>query len=197
MPAQCPASEPQGDQCTLPRGHKEAHRAFAAPAKPTAMWGSAEADANWRAAVEPLLAEEERLRLEKLRQYEEEAKKYLPTGPIAVFSYPGRTQADASQVFLTHARELAARGYSPVAQSWGEGRPGAVRYLLLGLDSIAIRPKGFLTVTYKRAEPAAEPAPATGPNPIEQIRQLGQLRDAGLITPEEFEAKKADLLARM
>jgi hypothetical protein len=32
---------------------------------------------------------------------------------------------------------------------------------------------------------------------IEQIRRLGELRDAGLITPDEFDAKKAELLSRL
>jgi hypothetical protein len=32
---------------------------------------------------------------------------------------------------------------------------------------------------------------------VEQIKQLGELRDAGLLTPEEFETKKAELLSRM
>jgi hypothetical protein len=31
----------------------------------------------------------------------------------------------------------------------------------------------------------------------DQIRKLGELRDSGMVTPEEFEAKKAELLARM
>lgn len=42
---------------------------------------------------------------------------------------------------------------------------------------------------------AAAPAPAT--SIPEQIQQLATLRDAGTITPEEFEAKKAELLERM
>lgn len=56
-------------------------------------------------------------------------------------------------------------------------------------------------------QPIAPPAPT---RPIEsaptrtssdeifaQLRQLGELRDAGIVTPEEFEAKKAELLARL
>ncbi|HEY3727453.1 MAG TPA: SHOCT domain-containing protein [Solirubrobacteraceae bacterium] len=31
----------------------------------------------------------------------------------------------------------------------------------------------------------------------DQIRQLGELRDQGLVTPEEFENKKSQLLERM
>lgn len=54
------------------------------------------------------------------------------------------------------------------------------------------------------AAPAAPaPAPAAAPAPpandmgakLEQLKQLGELRDAGILTPEEFEAKKAVILA--
>lgn len=38
---------------------------------------------------------------------------------------------------------------------------------------------------------------ATGPTVPEQIEALARLRDAGHITPEEFEAKKSELLGRM
>lgn len=53
--------------------------------------------------------------------------------------------------------------------------------------------------------PAPTPAPAPAPAPtggdaaaiMEQIKQLGGLRDAGVLTPEEFESKKAELLKRI
>lgn len=56
--------------------------------------------------------------------------------------------------------------------------------------------------------PAPTPAPTPAPAPVaagggdaavimEQIKQLGGLRDAGVLTPEEFEAKKAELLKRI
>ena len=54
--------------------------------------------------------------------------------------------------------------------------------------------------------PAPTPAPAPAPAAsnggdagaiMEQIKQLGSLRDAGVLTPEEFEAKKAELLKRI
>jgi hypothetical protein len=41
---------------------------------------------------------------------------------------------------------------------------------------------------------AAAPA---APDVAEQIEKLGELRDKGLITPEEFESKKAELLSRL
>jgi hypothetical protein len=40
---------------------------------------------------------------------------------------------------------------------------------------------------------AAAPAPAA-PNAIEQLKQLGELRDSGVLTPEEFEREKQKLL---
>ena len=48
--------------------------------------------------------------------------------------------------------------------------------------------------------PAPEPPPAASPqqsDPLEEIRKLGELRDAGFLTEEEFEAKKAQLLDRI
>lgn len=45
--------------------------------------------------------------------------------------------------------------------------------------------------------PAAAPAPAAGPDPMEQLRQLGSLRDTGILTTAEFEAKKAEILGRI
>ena len=57
------------------------------------------------------------------------------------------------------------------------------------------------------APPPPQPAPAAAPTPppaadttssiVDQIKQLAGLRDAGAITPDEFEAKKAELLKRI
>ena len=41
-------------------------------------------------------------------------------------------------------------------------------------------------------QPAAVPA---GPDPIEQLKELGQLHQQGILTDEEFAAQKAKLLA--
>jgi hypothetical protein len=50
------------------------------------------------------------------------------------------------------------------------------------------------------AAPAPQPAapqPAAQ-NPIfAQLKSLGELRDSGVLSPEEFETKKAELLARV
>jgi len=40
-------------------------------------------------------------------------------------------------------------------------------------------------------QPAAAPA---GPDPVQQLKELGELRDKGVLTEEEFAAQKAKLL---
>jgi hypothetical protein len=50
------------------------------------------------------------------------------------------------------------------------------------------------------AAPPVAPAPAPRSDPDEVTRTLGSLadlRDRGAISPEEYEAKKADLLGRL
>ena len=44
---------------------------------------------------------------------------------------------------------------------------------------------------------ASDAVAASSGDPAEQLRRLAALRDEGVITPEEFEAKKAELLDRM
>jgi hypothetical protein len=43
-------------------------------------------------------------------------------------------------------------------------------------------------------EPAPAPAAAPAPDPIEQLRQLGELHQQGVLTDEEFASQKARLL---
>jgi len=49
---------------------------------------------------------------------------------------------------------------------------------------------------YQPEPPPAEPPPAApaGPDPIEQLKQLGELHAQGVLTDEEFAAQKAKLL---
>jgi hypothetical protein len=42
------------------------------------------------------------------------------------------------------------------------------------------------------AEPAPAPAPAA--DPVEQLKQLAQLKEQGILTEEEFAAQKAKIL---
>jgi len=40
----------------------------------------------------------------------------------------------------------------------------------------------------------AEPEAAAEPDPLEQLKQLGELKASGVLTEEEFEAQKAKIL---
>lgn len=58
--------------------------------------------------------------------------------------------------------------------------------------------KASAPVVVQAAAPAAAPAPAAAaPDLTAQLQQLAALRDAGVLTEEEFAAKKADILARI
>jgi hypothetical protein len=46
---------------------------------------------------------------------------------------------------------------------------------------------------YEQAPPAPAPA-APAPDPIEQLKQLGELKQQGILTEEEFAAQKAKIL---
>jgi Short C-terminal domain len=56
----------------------------------------------------------------------------------------------------------------------------------------AIQPIEFVAVTPKPA-----PQPAHKENPMEQLNKLKKMVEAGLIAEEEFNAKKAEILAKM
>ncbi len=49
----------------------------------------------------------------------------------------------------------------------------------------------------QQAPPSAPPpaAPAAGGSVVEQLKQLGELRDSGVLTPDEFEREKQKILA--
>ena len=47
---------------------------------------------------------------------------------------------------------------------------------------------------YQQAPPAAAAPAAGGDDSIAKLKELGELRDSGVLTEEEFEAQKAKLL---
>ena len=48
---------------------------------------------------------------------------------------------------------------------------------------------------YAQPAPAPAPAPAAAPDPIEQLKQLAELKNQGILTDAEFQAQKARILA--
>ncbi|GGM74129.1 hypothetical protein GCM10010106_20840 [Thermopolyspora flexuosa] len=61
----------------------------------------------------------------------------------------------------------------------------------------AIRAAAPAAATPRPLEAGERPRPASATELAELVRKLGELRDAGLLTEEEFQAKKAELLSRM
>ena len=125
--------------------------------------------------------------------------------PTFVRSYRGSTQAQAISHFNDDSEVLAKAGYVPTAQSWAPGQWSGADFLgalllcllligiLVFIYMIIVKPAGTLTVTYGIDKPAADPKP----DALHALQELGKLRDSGVITTEEFEAKKADLLSRI
>jgi hypothetical protein len=52
----------------------------------------------------------------------------------------------------------------------------------------------YMAQTGGEPAPAPQPVAAPAPDPIEQLKELGELRQQGILTDEEFAAQKAKLL---
>jgi hypothetical protein len=71
-----------------------------------------------------------------------------------VRSYKAKSQERAIKAFSRDAANLALEGYEPVSQSWGDGRGGCLRFILLGgIGALVFKPKGTLVVTYLQKQP--------------------------------------------
>lgn len=82
---------------------------------------------------------------------------------FVIRTYRGHDQAAAVRAYVTDAANLAARGYEPVGQSWGDGQWDGVLFVIavvlslfgVGLIVLAymavMRPDGTLLVTYRLA----------------------------------------------
>ena len=104
---------------------------------------------------------------------------------------------DANVDFQREARVFSEFGFEPVSQSGTSVThgPGALSIATLGILAFGRRTtSSSISVMFRRGSAQAQGA---GASVIEQIRQLGELRDSGIITVAEFEAKKAELLARI
>lgn len=108
--------------------------------------------------------------------------------------------ADRRRLTL-ESKILPEHGYEASMQTQEGGHIHVGRLLVTAGWSVlagqrGIRSKGSLTITY-RLQADDQPPMTSSVDPIAQIKRLGDLRDAGLLTAEEFDAKKAELLARM
>lgn len=63
-----------------------------------------------------------------------------------------------------------------------------------------MRYEGIPPMQHGSSRDVSEPAPAqpsSSVDPIDQLQRLGQLRDAGVLTEDEFQTKKSEILSRM
>ena len=81
----------------------------------------------------------------------------------------------------------------------GKNDPWKVPHALAIADKNQARERAaILRALVAEAQQAGQAATsATVPDVTDQLRKLGELRDAGIVTEEEFAAKKAELLSRL
>lgn len=93
-----------------------------------------------------------------------------------------------------------ARGVRWHSISWSQARsgqrPGSACFQRT--SSFTSPPNTILTTgTQEEPTTSSDQGAAASPDVLDQLQKLGELRDAGVITPEEFETKKPDLLRRV
>ena len=88
-------------------------------------------------------------------------------------------------------------GYGDISIYTASGEAGADAFTSIR-DVETLKRHILEQKTNAHATPAPTPQAATSqPDPTVALMNLGQLRDAGVITPVEFEAKKQELMARL
>jgi uncharacterized membrane protein YeaQ/YmgE (transglycosylase-associated protein family) len=145
------------------------------------------------------------------------------TGGLARLAVPG---PDPMPVWLTVAIGLAGSwgGGAVAAAIWGWDATTAVSFVgfivaillvvayrrfiqkrpVMGPDAFKFPERGFGIERFRERRRKLEDLTrqqqqmrAQGDPVADQLRKLGELRDAGVLTDEEFETKKQELLARM
>ena len=145
------------------------------------------------------------------------------TGGLARLAVPG---PDPMPVWLTVAIGLAGSwgGGAIAAAIWGWDATTAVSFVgfiaaillvvayrrfiqkrpVTGADAFKFPERGFGIERFRERRRKLEDLArqqqqmrAQGDSASEQLRKLAELRDAGVLTDEEFETKKQELLARM
>jgi hypothetical protein len=122
------------------------------------------------------------------------------TVPVVVRRYAFGQAGD--QLFQIESEILLSHGYEAFLQSEQGGHIHAGRLLLTGGLSVFAGSRGTrsgstLTVSFRKADADMTPPPSPALDIPDQIRKLGDLHRDGILTSEEFEAKKAELLGRL
>ena len=89
---------------------------------------------------------------------------------------------------MSDAQEQARRAFREMMTEFGRAMEQGNRMLRQAGDDLT---------RWMGHTPASIWRRGDDPSPVELIRQLGELRGEGLITEEEFQAKKAELLSKL
>lgn len=135
----------------------------------------------------------------------------ISTGRTITKTYKG-SPTTAAALFQADAAEAAKGHYYPISQTYTPGSWGCGAFLialllavvlvgiLIFIYLIIVKPDGTLVVVYEYRPPAPSLPPAETLPPTsaaDALSALADMRDRGLISPEEYEAKKAALLDRL
>jgi hypothetical protein len=120
-------------------------------------------------------------------------------GKVVSFPYEHITSVEVRSSMLTGVFEISAAGIQGVEKPVFGGDKGTAR---TAPNAIPFNRKDApkfqqgANLIRERCRQASAPTahPVSG---ADEIRKLAELRDSGILTEEEFQAKKTDLLARM
>lgn len=116
----------------------------------------------------------------------------LMSKKLTTYDYRNVTGIELSTGPMTGTITIQAAG---VTRGTGTHGPNEMTVTRNGFDRAR---EGVTAIRHLIAESHAPAAAApAAPDVADQLRKLGELRDSGILTPEEFDAKKAELLARM
>lgn len=119
----------------------------------------------------------------------------------------GRLAKDQESVYLTDIRDVRFRkplvGFGTLVLETAGGK--SIDGLPSVSDGAGVRDRLLTLIHFARAQAQPLSGASTSGPPVEapaedialKLRQLGELKESGVVTAEEFEAKKAELLARM
>lgn len=130
---------------------------------------------------------------------------------LRVLGHEGFLRSRSTDTLLTSISDVRTRAsfvgrqlhYGDIAIYSASGEAGADKFTTIReaetLKRRILELKTQVDRTPQTATPAAAAPAGTGgaADPVAALTSLGQLRDAGVITAEEFEAKKRELLARV
>ncbi len=114
---------------------------------------------------------------------------------LEVFPYSHISSFDTGKGMMGHKVTFFASG-NTVHMKWISDK-NLPEFIALVREKMEVAHRPAQTTPAAAEGDAAGLVPSGSADIPDQIRKLGELRDAGILTQEEFEAKKGDLLSRM